>query len=241
MTPEEHEPNKQGIEFYGGYQVYSESGVDLTLLRENLRRPLEERWESNRRLLLFCRELQKSNPSRGMPAPFLQGSPHPTDALAVVKLLAANQAQYVVVGGMAMKAHGSAYVTADIDLCYQLTAVNLAALATALAAIHACPRGGMPGLPFPCDTATLAAGEGFRLMTDYGDVDLVGEVPGVGGYEQVLAQSEERRLLGLAIRVLSLDALIAVKRATGRRHDQLHLLELEELKKLRDAGGTLGA
>ena len=36
------------IEFYGGYQVYSESGVDLTLLRENLRRSLETRWENSR-------------------------------------------------------------------------------------------------------------------------------------------------------------------------------------------------
>ena len=78
-------------------------------------------------------------------------------------------------------------------------------------------------------------------MTDYGDVDLVGQVPGVGGYDQVLAQSEERRLLGLTIRVLSLDALIAAKRARGRRHDHLHLLELEELEKLRDTGGMPGA
>ena len=30
-----------GIEFYGGYQVYSESGVDLTMLRETCR-PVED-------------------------------------------------------------------------------------------------------------------------------------------------------------------------------------------------------
>src|SRR5947209_14983172 len=35
------------IEFYGGYQVYSESGVDLTLLRENLKRTVTERIEQN--------------------------------------------------------------------------------------------------------------------------------------------------------------------------------------------------
>ena len=33
------------IEFYGVKEVYSESGIDLTLLRENLERTLEERWE----------------------------------------------------------------------------------------------------------------------------------------------------------------------------------------------------
>jgi elongation factor P--beta-lysine ligase len=36
-----------GIEFYGGYQVYSESGVDLTLLRERLKLTVTERWEQN--------------------------------------------------------------------------------------------------------------------------------------------------------------------------------------------------
>src|SRR4051794_11050826 len=41
------EPKKAGIEFYGGYQVYSESGVDLTLLRENLKRSPTERLEAN--------------------------------------------------------------------------------------------------------------------------------------------------------------------------------------------------
>jgi hypothetical protein len=35
------------IEFYGGYQVYSESGVDLTLLRENLKRTPTERLLKN--------------------------------------------------------------------------------------------------------------------------------------------------------------------------------------------------
>ncbi len=38
-----------GIEFYGGYQVYSDSGVDLTLLRENLKRTIEERLADNAR------------------------------------------------------------------------------------------------------------------------------------------------------------------------------------------------
>jgi hypothetical protein len=34
------------IEFYGGYQVYSESGIDLTLLRENLKHTPTERLRS---------------------------------------------------------------------------------------------------------------------------------------------------------------------------------------------------
>ena len=42
---------RQGIEFYGAYQVYSENGVDLTLLRQNLKLVVTARWEQNLRAL----------------------------------------------------------------------------------------------------------------------------------------------------------------------------------------------
>jgi hypothetical protein len=42
-------------------------------------------------------------------------------------------------------------------------------------------------------------------------------------------------MCGLAVRVLSLDGLIAAKNAARPAKDRSHLLELEELKKLRDA------
>ena len=37
------------IEFYGGYEVYDENGIDLTLLRENLKRTIENRLANNAR------------------------------------------------------------------------------------------------------------------------------------------------------------------------------------------------
>ena len=40
MATQDEKKAKPGIEFYGGYQVYSESGVDLTLLRANSARPV---------------------------------------------------------------------------------------------------------------------------------------------------------------------------------------------------------
>lgn len=64
---------------------------------------------------------------------------------------------------------------------------------------------------------------------------MLGEVSGIGTFEQMLPQSGIRELFGLRIRILSLDGLIAAKRAAGRAKDRNHLLELEELKKLRDA------
>jgi hypothetical protein len=82
--------------------------------------------------------------------------------------------------------------------------------------------------------ASIQAGLNFTLRTDFGPVDLLGEVSGVGDYDQALRQSQEEQVYGFAVRILTLDALIASKKAAGRLRDRNHILELEELKKLRD-------
>jgi hypothetical protein len=229
-----------GIEFYGGYQVYSESGVDLALLRSNLKRSIEERWESNRRAAAFGLALQQSGQAaRGLipPIDWKQWNPTMTDPSALVNLLTMHSVQFVIVGGQAMVAHGSVHITLDLDICYQRTPANLAALVAALAPIHPYLRGAPPGLPFRFDVPTLAAGLNFTLDTDHGPLDLLGEVSGVGIYDQVLAQSVERTIFDHTVRVLSVDGLIAAKKAAGRNKDHTHLSELIELKKMLEAGG----
>jgi hypothetical protein len=78
----------------------------------------------------------------------------------------------------------------------------------------------------------IEAGLNFTLITDLGPVDVLGEVTGIGDYEQVFAQSEEKILFGLKVRVQSLDGLLVSKRAAGRSKDKIHILELEELKRM---------
>jgi hypothetical protein len=134
-----------------------------------------------------------------------------------------------------MIAHGSAYITKDMDICYNRTPANLAAIVAAFAGIHPYLRGVPLGLPFRFDVPTMHAGLNFTLVTDLGDIDLLGEVSGVGGYEQALAQSVEKVVFGYTVRILSIESLIAAKKAAGRIKDRLHVLELEELRKLRDA------
>ena len=56
-----------------------------------------------------------------------------------------------------------------------------------------------------------------------------------GHYAEVLAKSSEETMFGMKVRVLSVDGLIAAKKAAGRLKDQAHLLELIELKKILDA------
>lgn len=224
------------IEFYGGYEVYSESGVDLTLLRSNLQRSIEQRLADNYRNAEGALAFWQSNPYREL----LKGtrfdrSSTVSDVEAIVKLLAAHNVHFVLIGGQALRALGSAYITEDTDICYQRTPGNLAALVAAFAPIHPYLRGVPPGLPFRFDVPTLEAGLNFTLDTDYGKIDILGEVSGIGFYDQVLAQSVEKEVYGLSLRILSVDGLIAAKKAAGRTKDQLHLLELIELKKILDA------
>ena len=220
------------IEFYGGYQVYSESGIDLTLLREALKHSTTDRIEQNCRALPLLMELDRESRKR---SPWLRDRPRliMLDPASLLRLLHNEHVDFVLVGGLAMVAHGSAHITRDLDICYSRAPDNLKILAAALAPAHPYLRGAPPGLPFQLDAATLQAGLNFTLTTDFGWMDLIGEVSGVGSYESVVAESAEQELYGFRLRVLSLDGLIAAKRAASRPKDQTHLLELEELKKLR--------
>lgn len=143
--------------------------------------------------------------------------------------LANARVRFVIVGGLAVTIHGSSYVTFDLDFCYARDAENLSRLAQALGPYHPRLRGAPEGLPFRFDVATLRGGLNFTLSTDVGDIDLMGEVAGVGDYAAALAASERVELFGATLDVLTLEALIASKRAAGRPKDLLVLPELEAL------------
>jgi len=160
--------------------------------------------------------------------------PHTLDLGCILQELANRKVAYVIIRGQAMTLQGSAYVTLDLDICYARTPENIAALAAAISPLHPYLRGAPPGLPFRFDPPTILAGLNFTLQTDAGDIDILGEVSGLGGFDQAFVQSEEKTVFGLQVRVLSIDGLIAAKKAVGRLKDHNHILELEELKKMRD-------
>ena len=91
-------------------------------------------------------------------------------------------------------------------------------------------RGAPPGLPFRLDVPTLEAGLNFTLTTEFGELDLLGEVAGGGRYEDLLLEADTLDLFGLTCRCLGLDALIRVKRAAGRPKDFEAIAELEALR-----------
>jgi len=69
----------------------------------------------------------------------------------------------------------------------------------------------------------------FKLSTDAGDVDLFGEVTGLGGFEEVLKFSERLDLYDFSCNILSLEGLIKSKKRLGRPKDLKVIPELEAL------------
>jgi hypothetical protein len=108
-------------------------------------------------------------------------------------------------------------------------------LAAALAPLNPLLRGAPQDLPFKLDAGTLRSGSNFTLMTDVGAVDILGEVSGLGNYQNLLPFSEELEFFGLRCRVLTLEGLIKTKRAAGRPKDLMLLPELEALLEIRNS------
>ena len=97
--------------------------------------------------------------------------------------------RFVVVGGVAARAHGSTRVTEDLDICYDPSRDNVSSLVGLLADWDAYPRGVEPGLPFILDERTFTTTPIMTLKTSQGALDLQDKIPGVGGYEQALTSS----------------------------------------------------
>jgi len=153
-----------------------------------------------------------------------------TDFEALLAALGRHEVAFIVVGGAAAIAHGSARLTQDLDIVYERSAANLDRLARALADHKPYLRGAPPGLPFIWDRSTLARGLNFTLTTSLGDIDLLGEIPGGGAYRDLQADAIELQMFGTRCLCLSLAQLIRAKRAAGRPRDMEALAELEAIE-----------
>jgi predicted nucleotidyltransferase len=157
-----------------------------------------------------------------------------TDVPSLLKLLAQQQVEFIVIGGVAAGAHGSARSTKDLDVVYRRTPENITRLVACLQPHQPYLRGAPPGLPFRFDAETISRGLNFTLTTDLGALDLLGEVTGGGGYEALLPHAIELKVFGVSAKTLGLKRLIEVKRAAGRPRDLDAVAELEALLEERD-------
>jgi predicted nucleotidyltransferase len=161
----------------------------------------------------------------------------PTDFEGLLRALLERRVEFVVIGGLAATIHGSARSTLDLDIVYRRTPDNVARLVAVLAPLVPALRGAPAGLPFRLDVPTVERGLNFTLDTALGSLDLLGEVVGGGRYEDLLAHTQMVRLFGHECRCVTLQALIALKRAAGRPKDNEILAELEILLERQNTDG----
>jgi len=149
---------------------------------------------------------------------------------APLRLLGRYEVEIVVIGGVAATLYGSSQLTHDLDVCYARNLPNLDRVANALRSVNAQLRGAPENLPFILDAETLQKGLNFTFTTDVGVLDLLGEVRGVGYYEDVLAGSIKYELFGYPFPVIDIGKLIVAKRAAGRPKDLIVVPELEAIQ-----------
>jgi hypothetical protein len=148
----------------------------------------------------------------------------------LTRRLISAEVEFVLVGGFAAVAHGVTLVTRDVDICCRFSEANLMRIQQAVADLNPVhfPRTDLPVALTPDLCAQL---KNLYLKTDLGKVDCLGEVLGVGDFDEVAKRSIELELPIGKCRVLDLDTLITAKEAMGRDHDRITVKHLREIKK----------
>ena len=144
--------------------------------------------------------------------------------------------RFVLVGGFGSVSWGATITTRDVDVACDMTAANLHRVWLALADLEPVHRMTPLRLPFTEKDARRDDWKNLYLSTRLGQIDLLGNVMGIGEFEACLAQSVPTILAGIEIRILSLEAMIAAKRAMGRPKDLQTVLELEVIRAKRGGG-----
>jgi hypothetical protein len=105
----------------------------------------------------------------------------------------------------------------------------------ALASLHPVHRS-RPDLPLSLTPEQCASLKNLYLKTDLGIIDCLGEVLGVGSFDDVARHSVEVELPAGKCRVLDIDTLIQAKEAMNRDHDRITVKQLQEIKKQQQHG-----
>ena len=151
----------------------------------------------------------------------------PQDDQALLARLKRSQVEFVVVGGVACVLHGASYVTYDLDICISLAPQNLYRIETAVEDLHPFHRLAANKLPLELTEELCTRLKNLYLQTDLGVLDCLGEIAGVGDYEQ--SRGTLRRLV------------FSIWRVPGAVVGRAHRSERNRRKRKRPQGTALVA
>jgi len=86
-------------------------------------------------------------------------------------------------------------------------------------------------MPLQLTPEQCASLKNLYLKTDLGAVDCLGEVKGIGNFEEVLKHSVEVELPYGNCSIIDIEALIRAKEAMNRDHDRITVKHLKEIIK----------
>ena len=139
----------------------------------------------------------------------------------------------MVIGAVAVAGHGYVRATTDVDVVPADARTNLERLEAALQALDAQPwlPPGFPArAPARVDLGLLETGRNFALITRFGEIDVMQDVPGAPPYEELRAGAIDAQIeLDLVVPICGYSHLTSMKEATGRARTQLDLDELRAL------------
>lgn len=149
------------------------------------------------------------------------------DYAEILRRLAEHDVRFVLIGGLALNAWGVLRGTKDVDVVPDPDPANVQRLGGALAELggQAQTAGSFVSSAFGL-ADLIARGQRVLVETRSGPVDVVQALPGVPGFDVLLANAERAELLGFTVLLCSLGDLRAMKRAAGRPQD---LVDLENL------------
>lgn len=159
----------------------------------------------------------------------------PHDPALILDVLHRQRVDYVVIGGVAVQAHGSPRTTQDLDLLVSPMRDNLARLAASLhdldAMLYATATEAVDFVP---DAAFLATKTSWNLTTPAGGrldlwIDTTDLAGARGDWSALRERALEIVLAGATVPVVGRDDLISMKRAAGRERDLADVAVLTSL------------
>ena len=153
-----------------------------------------------------------------------------SDINRLLQRLCDAEIDFVIVGGFAAMLHGSSLLTRDLDVCAVLTRESVAKLREILWDLHPEHRLTTQKPSFLDNPDPDVNVLNLYLRTDFGPVDFLSSITGVGDFASVRANAIEVELFGRRCLVMSLDDLIRAKEAIGRDKDVQAVIQLRAIR-----------
>lgn len=155
--------------------------------------------------------------------------PTPADLLTT---LVDGGVDFLIVGGVAVQAHGHPRTTKDLDILVRRDPENYKRLAAVLDELGAAPTAeeltGFLTLD-PRDPVGLARAGMLAVTTPAGRLDVLNRAKGADEFDALRSRAIDLDFRGRTVSAVGLDDLLSMKRAAGREQDRRDIAALTQL------------